>query len=98
MAKKFSEGFLLTTKFYKNANEAALLIHWKQNPEGRVTVQPKGTSVKKQEQMTTKIIVMRKIHANDLHAKLRNNGEDRMCAIAKYLHYSVKGVIEVCKN
>ena len=40
---------------------------------------------------------MRKIHSNKLHAKLGHPGEYRMRATTKFLLYSVKGTLEVCK-
>ena len=38
---------------------------------------------------------MRKVHANELHAKLGHPREDRMRAIAKHLHYIIRGTLEV---
>ena len=54
MANNGDEGFLLTIKFYKSANDAALLVPVKRNPEGKEAVQLEGTAVKKQEQTTIK--------------------------------------------
>ena len=74
MVKKSGQGFLLTTKFYNSANDAALSAPGKRNPEGKAAIHPEGTSTKKQENMKTKTIVTRKIHANELHAKLGHPG------------------------
>ena len=48
--------------------------------------------------MTAKQNRTRKIHANELHAKLVHCGEYRISATAKHLKYSVMGVIQVCKD
>ena len=55
-----------------------------------------GTAVKKQEQTTTKQLVMRKIYVNKLHANIIHTGEYMMYMNLKHLHYSFKGVLEVC--
>ena len=47
IANKASEGFILTTKFYKSANYAALLAPDKRNPEGKTDIQPEGIAVNK---------------------------------------------------
>ena len=52
MANKYGEGLLLTTKFYKIANNVDILDPGKQKPEGKGYIQPKGTSVKKQDNTT----------------------------------------------
>ena len=52
----------------------------------------------KQENITTIKIMMQKIYANDLHAKLGHPGEYRMHTTAKHLQYSVKGAIVVCEE
>ena len=48
MASKASKGFLLTTKFYKIANYAALLSPKKRKMEERAVVQPDRTAFNKQ--------------------------------------------------
>ena len=48
MANKAREIFLLTTNFYKSANNAPILVPENRNPEGEVAIQPEGTAVKKQ--------------------------------------------------
>ena len=49
MAEKSGKGFILTTKLYKNANDAALLAPEKWKPEGKSAEQPEGMAVNKQE-------------------------------------------------
>ena len=49
MENKSSKGFLLTTKFYKSANNAAILDPKKRKPEGKASVHTEGKAVKKQE-------------------------------------------------
>ena len=95
MANNGGEWFLLTTKFYKSSNDTALLASEKWDPEGKASVNSEGAAVKKQENMTTKLLVMWKIHANEIHVKLGHPREDRMCATAKHLHNNVEGAIEV---
>ena len=70
MANKAVEGFLLTINFYKSAKYADILDPEKWKPEGRASIQSEGAAVKKQENMTTKQIVMQKIHTNDLHTNI----------------------------
>ena len=70
----------------------------KKNTEGKADVHPEGTAVNKQENTTTKKISTRKIHVNELHAKLSHPREDRIRATAKHLYYSVKGTLEVFKD
>ena len=48
MANKAGEGFILTTKLYNSANDAALLAPKNLNPEGKEVVQLKVTSINKQ--------------------------------------------------
>ena len=43
-------------------------------------------------------MVRRKIHANELQAKLNYYREDSMFVTANHLHYSIKGVIEECED
>ena len=85
MENKSGEVFLLNTKFYKSADNAALLVFKKRNTEGKETIQPEGAAVKRQENTTTKHIVLWKVHANELHAKLSHHVEDRMGTTAKHL-------------
>ena len=47
MVNKSSGIFLLTTKFYKSANGAAILDPDKGNPEGEAYVKPEGTNINK---------------------------------------------------
>ena len=56
---------------------------------------PEGTSIKKQEQTTTKQPSNQKIHVNELHTKLDHTGEDRIRATAKHLNYRIKGALEI---
>ena len=98
MANNSVKGFLLTTKFYKSANSTDFLVPERQNTEGKEAVHFQEASVKKQENKTTKQLVTRKIHTNELHSKLSLPGEDRMCATVKNLHYSVKGEVDVYKD
>ena len=57
MTDKSGKGFLLTTKFFKIANYAAILVTEKRNTEEKAFVQMVGTAVKKQENTTTKQIM-----------------------------------------
>ena len=54
MANKPGKGILLTTKFYKSANDAALLDPDKRNKEGKADAHPERMAVNKQENTTTK--------------------------------------------
>ena len=47
MANKVGVGFLLTTKFYKSANNTNVLDPVKRKPEGKGSIQPEGTAIKK---------------------------------------------------
>ena len=98
MAKQSGNGFLPTTSFYKSANYAAILTPENQQSEGKGSIQPEGTAVNKQENKTINQIATRKIHADDLHAKLRDLGEYRIHVTEKQLHYSIKGILEVCDD
>ena len=98
MAYKAREGFLLTTKLYKSTNYTSLLTPEKKNLEGKAVLQPEGTSIKKQENTTTRKIATRKIYANELHAKLGHNGEDKLRAKEKHQHYIIKGALEVFED
>ena len=40
----------------------------------------------------------RKIHDNELHAKISPHREDRMRVTVNHLQYRVKGVVEVCED
>ena len=46
----------------------------KGKPEGEASVKPEGTNINKKQQMTTKQIATRKIHANNLQTKLSHPG------------------------
>ena len=80
MANNCGEGFILTTKFYKSANDAAILTPNKQKLEGKAAVHLEGNTAKNQENTTTKQPTTRKIHANELHTKLSHPREDMMRA------------------
>ena len=67
IANKYGKGLILTTKFYKSANDAALLTPEKQNPGGKAATQQEGTKINKKGNTTTKQIKMRKNHANEIH-------------------------------
>ena len=41
---------------------------------------------------------MRKVHSNELHAKLGHPREYMMRATMKHLHYSVKETLDVCED
>ena len=97
MAKKIGERFLLTTKLYNIAKDAAILVPKNHNLEGKSAIQMEGTAVKTKDNMTTKQIATQKIHANKLHAKLGHPGEDRIRATTKHLYYSIKDTLEVCE-
>ena len=98
MANKAGEGFLPTTKFYKSANNADLLAPKKWNSEGKASIHPEGMATKKKDNTTTKQIATQKIHSNELHTNLVYPGEDSMHATAKHLHYSVKGMLDICED
>ena len=70
IANNGGKGFLLTTKFYKSANYAAILSPEKRKPEGKLAVHPEGTDVKKQENEKTKTNHDAENHINKLHTKL----------------------------
>ena len=70
MEKNSGEGFLLGAKYYKNSNNAALLVSNKWHPEGKADVKWEGMVVKKQEKTTTKQQATQKIHANNIHMKI----------------------------
>ena len=44
MAKNGGKWFILTTKFYKSTNDAALLAPDNQNKKGKTAVEPEGTT------------------------------------------------------
>ena len=92
MVNKDIRGFLQTTKFYKSKKAANPFLPKKRNTEGKASIHPEGTTIKKQGNTTPKQIATRKIHANELHTKLRL-GEDRMRANAKHLRYIAKGTL-----
>ena len=92
------KGFLLTTKFYKIANNTALLSPKKWKLEGKAFLHTEGTYVKNQEKTTTKELAPRKIHTNELHVKLCHTGEERMCAAINNIHHMIKGTIEICED
>ena len=70
MSNKSGEGFLLTTKLYKSAYNAILLVPDKWKSEGKAYIQPEGKVITKHKNTTTKQIVMQKIYARNLHVKL----------------------------
>ena len=47
MMNKASKGFLLTTNFFNNTNGSAIVEPKKRKMEGKASIQPEGTSVKK---------------------------------------------------
>ena len=54
-----------------------------------------GIVIQKESQTYTR----RYIHlTNELHTKIGHNGEYMMHATVKHLHYSIKGVLEVCED
>ena len=63
--------------------------------EENAAIHPEGTAAKKQDNTTTKTISMRKIHANEIQAKIGHTGEKRMRATVKHLHCSIQGMLEV---
>ena len=65
----------------------------KRNPEGNADIQPEVEEVNEKKHTTTKQILTRKIHANDLHTKLVHPREEKMCGTAKHLQYSIKGTL-----
>ena len=97
MVNNGGEGFLLTTKFCKSANDTAILVPNKRKIEGNVSIQPEDTETNNQKNMTTKQLATQKIYAIKLRAKLGYPVEDRMRAATKHLNYSIKGMLEVCK-
>ena len=74
MANKSGEGFLLTTNFYKSKNYATILVPKKLIKEGKAAINPEGMDINKQENNTTKQIVLWKIYANKIHTKLDHPG------------------------
>ena len=67
MANKPGKGILLTTKFYKSANDAALLDPDKRNKEGKADAHPERMAVNKQENTTTKNHVTENSRQRDPH-------------------------------
>ena len=98
MANKSKKGFMITTKFYKSENDAAIFSTKKQKTEGKSEVHLGGIAVKKQEQTTNKQIPVWKIHANEIHANLGHPWEDRMRVTMKHLHCSIKETLEVFED
>ena len=78
MANKSGKGFPLDTRFYNIANVAAILSPYNLNLKEEAAIHPEGVVFKKKEQATTKQIATRKIHANEIQAKLNRPVEDRM--------------------
>ena len=65
-ANNGSKEFQLTTKFYNSASGATILVPMKWNPKGKAALHPEGTDFKKQENRTTKQIMMYTSHSNKL--------------------------------
>ena len=97
MSNKSGEGFLLTSKLYKSANNAAILDPKNQKMKGDAYVHPEQTAIKKQQNTAKKQIATWKIHANEVYEKLGHPGGGSMCANAKHPNYIVKGELEVFK-
>ena len=57
--------FLLTTKLYKNPNDAAILDTEENNPEGNKAMEIEERAFK--EQTKNKILAKQKIHVNKIH-------------------------------
>ena len=55
-------------------------------------------AVNKQENKATKQLETRKIHANEVHAKLVNLIEDKICATKNNLKCIIKEMLKVCEN
>ena len=87
----------MITKYYKNKNYTPFFVKEKQNPEERAAIHTEGAAVKKEENTTTKQFFTRKIHNNDLHAKIVHHEEYMMRTTVKHLQYRVKEVLEVCE-
>ena len=68
------------------------------NPKGDSAVDLEGTDINKQEQTTTKQLSTQSIYVNELRAKLRHPGEDRLHTTARRLYYNIRGSIEVLKD
>ena len=98
IANNGGKGLILATKFYKNPNDATLLVPNNHNPEVKVDIEPEGVKVEKQEQMATIQQATWKVHINELHKNLIHSGEDKMHATVKHIHYIVKGTLEVCED
>ena len=60
MAYQYCKGFLLTTKFYKIANDTSYLAPKKRKPKGKADIHTEGTAIKKKEKTTTKQIATQK--------------------------------------
>ena len=69
-----------------------------QKREGGTAVQLQWSAVNKQENTTTKQNAAHKIHTNELHANFGHPREGRISATENYLHYRVKGTVEVCEE
>ena len=97
MANTSNGGFLMATKLYNNPSGAAILGSNKWNMEGKLASDPEGKRVNKLENDKTKQLETWRIHVNNIHAKLSQNGEDIMCVTSKKSEYSVMGVLYVHK-
>ena len=98
MANKSGKGFLLNTKFHKNANDTSIFASENRIPEENSIIQTEGVFVKKQKNMTTIKIATRKIHGYKLNAKIGYTRENKMCATTTNLFYSVKGMSDFCED
>ena len=57
-----------------------------------------GMATKNKHQTINKNLAMQKIHVNKINIKLGHKGEDMMHETTKNLKYSIRGVLEVCKD
>ena len=98
MANNGGKGFLLTTNFYKSANNNVILARKNRKPEWKASIQTDRASSNNQEETTAKQLVMWKIQANKIHAKLVHPREEKMHATTNNLHYRFKGFLKFFKD
>ena len=66
---------------------------------GREVSHPTGREVRKEKIIhNNQKIATRKVHTNEIHAKLGHPVEYKMHVTMKNLHYNIKGNLEVCED
>ena len=86
MTNKAIEGFLLTTNFYKMANNNAILYPEKQNPEGKASIHREGTAIKKERKYDNKRNHGAENSCKQAPQKLGHPGEEKMHSTTKNIN------------